>query len=65
MLISAKAIKNPRTVRTCADCGEAIYGSSLRLYGAAFKEDKPYVVYTHPECTQWPDPKILEAKKAL
>ncbi len=64
MLISAKAIRKPRTFVLCDQCGESIYGPHLRLYGAAHEGDRPYVIRLHPDCTQWEDPKILAAKLA-
>ena len=48
MIISAKLIKNPRNERDCDNCGRAITGSHLRLYGSAHTGDKPYVLFVHP-----------------
>ena len=50
MLISAKLIKKPRKKRYCESCEKLMYGEQLRLYGAAFESDPPYVIYLHSEC---------------
>lgn len=50
MIISAKYILKPRKVRRCAQCGKQINGIQVRLYGAAYYGDPPYVVYTDPDC---------------
>jgi hypothetical protein len=64
MLISARIVK-PRRFRVCEECKGMIVTKALRLYGAAESGDKPYVVWTHPDCTVWSDPKILKAKETL
>lgn len=61
MLISARMVK-PRKFRVCEMCEGMIVTQALRLYGAAESCDKPYVIWIHPECTDWSDPKILKAK---
>ena len=65
MLISASIIKKPMAKRRCYWCNKEIHGPTLRLFGAAFSCDPPYVVYEHPECCKWDDPKILKAKKQI
>ena len=64
MLISATIIKRPRRVRVCNHCEVMIVRDALRLYGAAEKCDKPYVMWLHPDCTDWQEPKVLKAKAA-
>ena len=63
MLISASIIKRPRRVRVCDLCEVMIVQNALRLYGSAETGDKPYVMWLHPECTDWQDPKVLRAKR--
>ena len=65
MLISANIIKKPIKSRICDDCHKVINGATLRLYGGGEVQNKPSVLYLHPDCTSWDHPKILEAKKAL
>jgi hypothetical protein len=50
MLISARVIKHPRKQRRCENCEKWMNGEQVRLYGAAEKQDPPYVIYVHPEC---------------
>ena len=57
MLISAKIIKKPRARRQCELCQRRIVGETLRLYGSAHREDPPYVMYIHPDCTMSEDVK--------
>jgi len=66
MIISAKIVNVRRgTFRTCEVCEGMIVTKAMRLYGAAEKGDKPYVIWLHPECTEYNDPKILKAKEAI
>jgi hypothetical protein len=66
MLISAKLIKKPRQKRYCASCEKIMYGAQLRLYGAAFESDPPYVIYLHGECVGFNDRSgEAKIKKAL
>jgi len=62
MIISARIVKPGAKARRCEHCGAAIYGNALWLYGAAHHGDKPYVIWIHPECTDFQDPTILRAK---
>ena len=62
MIISAKVIKKPRTIRICNGCGKKITGSTLRLFGCALRSDPPYAIYFHPDCCVFDDPKIKVAK---
>jgi len=52
VILSARAIKKPRCVYVCADCGKAIQGSHLYLYGAAEYGDKPYALRFCAECVK-------------
>jgi len=61
VLISARLV-HPRKPRRCDNCGGMIVTSALRLYGACDEGDKPYVIWTHPDCTEWSHPKIQKAK---
>jgi len=66
MIISAKVIKKPRTKRLCSSGGDEIDGSHVRLYGAAHKGDKPYVIYECVRCARRAkDIKIREALSAI
>jgi len=38
---------------------------AMRLYGAADSGDKPYVIWLHPGCTEYNDPKIVKAQESL
>lgn len=59
MLIALKIIEKPRKQRRCASliCDhKLITGKQVRIFGAAEQGDKPYAMYTHPECAmQWDD----------
>ena len=65
MLISASIIRKPRVKRLCSCCNKKIEGPTLRMYGAAFRDDHPYVIYQHPECSKWDHPKVIKAKKSI
>jgi hypothetical protein len=64
MIISARIVK-PRKVRRCEMCDCPIVTQALRLYGAATRRDKPYVVWVHPECCESSDRKIQAALETL
>lgn len=53
MIISAKIVWKPRTIRRCGGCHKLIHGPAIRLYGYANRGDTPYAVYCHPtaNCT--------------
>jgi ligand-binding sensor protein len=64
MIISARIVR-PRRFRRCEHCGGMIVQKALRLYGAAESTDRPYVIWLHPGCTDYSDPKIIRAKGLL
>lgn len=59
--ISARVIKQPQKQRRCDDCTRPIHGWQVRLYGMAFRGDKPYLTYFHPECTNWQNHRAITA----
>lgn len=50
MLISIRVIKRPRRTRRCDECGRRLDGETIRLYGAAFAGDRPYMLHLHRRC---------------
>lgn len=68
MTISAIAVQRPRCSRICPMCVKRIRGGCLRLYGAAFRGDKPYTMYLCHECAvkaSGVDPKVKTAVETL
>jgi len=53
MIISAKPIRQVKSYKKCEECGELLHGrSAVRLYGAAFENDPPWVMYQCLLCTE-------------
>ena len=66
MIISARIVNVRRgTFRICEVCEGMIATKAMRLYGAADSGDKPYVIWLHPGCTEYNDPKIVKAQESL
>jgi len=65
-IISAKIIKKPTKLRFCE--GMQLHAfipkgeSCIRIYGSAFRSDKPYVMYMCMNCAEESsDNKVIEA----
>ena len=61
MIISASIVMKPRRSYYCVVCGQWFWKPYVRLYGAAFAGDPPYVNRVHPECC---GPEVLARLKA-
>lgn len=69
MILSATIVKTPIKVRVCDECNEHIWPKTptLKLYGMAHLEDKPYNLFFHLICNEpgkyaeVGNPKVVEA----
>lgn len=63
MIISAKVIRKPESRVYCATCNQIIRGAHLRLFGAAERYDRPYVLRQCMPCAgHSKEPKIIRAR---
>jgi hypothetical protein len=49
-IISMRIIKKPRKQRRCDECGKYLDGETIRLFGKAADDDKPYPLFLHRTC---------------
>jgi len=50
--IGVTIIRKPRKYRRCDDCGKSLDSETIKLYGMAHHDEKPYNLYLHRSCVR-------------